>query len=121
MLQLIGLLVDPIRLAYEFSFGHTIQDLCPGAIMTRGLQSNNGWSLRIPTKKITDSELKKITESPGGAGKSIVRRVIVMGQGKGAIISFPPGFWPELLAQNLREHAIDAPSCLLAWPDTASS
>jgi serine/threonine protein kinase len=38
--------------------------------------------LRIPTKKITHSELKTIRSSPSDAGKSIVERVIVMGQGK---------------------------------------
>jgi hypothetical protein len=38
--------------------------------------------LRIPTKKIAHSELKTIRSSPSDAGKSIVERVIVMGQGK---------------------------------------
>jgi hypothetical protein len=38
--------------------------------------------LRIPAKKITHSELKKISSPRSGAGKSIVEQVIVMGQGK---------------------------------------
>jgi hypothetical protein len=38
--------------------------------------------MRIPTKKIAHSELKTIRSSPSDAGKSIVERVIVMGQGK---------------------------------------
>jgi len=48
--------------------------------------------VRIPTKKITHSELKTIRASPSDAGKSIVRQVIVMSQEKGwdtgNIISF---------------------------------
>lgn len=38
--------------------------------------------LRIPTKKIIHSELKKIILSLSDAGKNIVEQVIVIGQGK---------------------------------------
>ena len=36
--------------------------------------------MRIPTKKITHSELKTIRASPSDAVKNIVRQVIVMSQ-----------------------------------------
>ncbi len=50
--------------------------------MKAGIQ-RNAIVVRIPTKKIIHSELMKIITSPSDAGKSIVRRMIVMGQEKG--------------------------------------
>ncbi len=69
--------------------------------------------LRVPTKKITHSELKTITASPGDAVGIIVEQLIVMGQEESgdtvSIISFL-WFLRRLLAQSLREHATGHPS-----------
>jgi hypothetical protein len=69
--------------------------------------------VRIPTKKITHSELKTITSSPGDAVGNIVEQVIVIGQEEArqrdSIISFLP-FLPPLLAQSLLEHTTAHPS-----------